>query len=79
MKLKRHTLGWLTEKFGLPPETIATFTSGGTEANLSAIVVGFTQAFPGLRRIRTASPFDADPYDLPHAKKLITATTRLRI
>jgi glutamate/tyrosine decarboxylase-like PLP-dependent enzyme len=46
-EIERHTLGWLTAKFGLPPETIATFTSGGTEANLSAIVVALTQAFPG--------------------------------
>ena len=59
-EIEKHTLGWLTEKFGLPPETIATFTSGGTEANLSAIVVALTQAFPdygeyGLRHL------DADP------------------
>ena len=55
-EIEKHTLGWLTEKFGLPPETIATFTSGGTEANLSAIVVALTQAFPdygeyGLRHL----------------------------
>jgi glutamate/tyrosine decarboxylase-like PLP-dependent enzyme len=46
-EIERHTLGWLTEKFGLPPETAASFTSGGTEANLSAVVVALTQAFPG--------------------------------
>jgi len=46
-EIERHTLAWLTEKFGLPAETLATFTSGGTEANLSAIVVGLTKAFPG--------------------------------
>jgi glutamate/tyrosine decarboxylase-like PLP-dependent enzyme len=55
-EIERHTLGWLTERFGLPPETIATFTSGGTEANLSAIVVALTKAFPsygehGLRNL----------------------------
>jgi aromatic-L-amino-acid/L-tryptophan decarboxylase len=59
-EIEKHTLGWLTEKFGLPPETLATFTSGGTEANLSAIVVALTQSFPaygehGLRSI-TAAP-----------------------
>jgi len=59
-EIEKHTLGWLSEKFGLPPESIATFTSGGTEANLSAIVVALTQAFPdygehGLRHL------DADP------------------
>src|SRR5271170_7936615 len=33
-EIERHTLGWLAEKFGLPRNHIATFTSGGTEANL---------------------------------------------
>lgn len=46
-EIERHTLAWLTQKFGLPPQTAATFTSGGTEANLSAVVVALTQAFPG--------------------------------
>jgi len=55
-EIERHTLGWLTSKFGLPAETIATFTSGGTEANLSAMVVALTRAFPdygehGLRHL----------------------------
>src|SRR5271156_4991430 len=38
-EIERHTLGWLTAKFGLPGESIATFTSGGTEAHLSAVTV----------------------------------------
>src|SRR5450755_2180731 len=33
-EIERHTLGWLAKKFGLPPDAIATFTSGGAEANL---------------------------------------------
>jgi glutamate/tyrosine decarboxylase-like PLP-dependent enzyme len=45
-EIERHTLGWLAEKFGLPRNGIATFTSGGTEANLSAVVVALTRAFP---------------------------------
>lgn len=45
-EIERHTLGWLAEKFGFPAENIATFTSGGTEANLSAVVVALTRAFP---------------------------------
>lgn len=45
-EIERHTLGWLTAKFGLPEDTIATFTSGGSEANLSAICVALTRAFP---------------------------------
>src|SRR3984885_9341628 len=55
-ELERHTLGWLAEKFGLPRNSIATFTSGGTEANVSAVVVALTRAFPdygehGLRHL----------------------------
>jgi glutamate/tyrosine decarboxylase-like PLP-dependent enzyme len=55
-EIERHTLGWLTEKFGLPEDSIATFTSGGMEANLSAVVVALTHAFPeygehGLRHL----------------------------
>jgi glutamate/tyrosine decarboxylase-like PLP-dependent enzyme len=46
-EIERHTLGWLAAKFGLPSESIATFTSGGMEANLSAVVVALTRAFPG--------------------------------
>ena len=59
-EVERHTLGWLSAKFGLPKRTIATFTSGGSEANLSAVVTALTRAFPaygehGLRHL-TATP-----------------------
>jgi glutamate/tyrosine decarboxylase-like PLP-dependent enzyme len=55
-EIERHTLGWLAGKFGLPEDSIATFTSGGMEANLSAVVVALTHAFPeygehGLRSL----------------------------
>lgn len=58
-EMERHTLAWLTSKFGLPPETIANFTSGGAEANLSATIVALTKTFPeygeyGLRGLRAA-------------------------
>ena len=61
-EIERHTLGWLAAKFGLPRETVATFTSGGMEANLSAVVVALTRAFPdygehGLRHLQ-AHAFD---------------------
>jgi glutamate/tyrosine decarboxylase-like PLP-dependent enzyme len=54
-EIERHTLGWLAGKFGLPPDTIATFTSGGTEANLSAVAVALSHAFPefGERGLRS--------------------------
>jgi glutamate/tyrosine decarboxylase-like PLP-dependent enzyme len=45
-EIERHTLAWLTRKFGLPEDSIATFTSGGMEANLSAVVVALTHSFP---------------------------------
>ncbi len=45
-EIERHTLTWLRKKFGLPEETIATFTTGGAEANLSAVIVALTHAFP---------------------------------
>ena len=45
-EIERHTLGWLAARFGLPEDSIATFTSGGSEANLSAVVVALTRAFP---------------------------------
>lgn len=59
-EMERHVLAWLTGKFGLPPDTIANFTSGGAEANFSAVVVALTRAFPdygdhGLRHL-PASP-----------------------
>jgi glutamate/tyrosine decarboxylase-like PLP-dependent enzyme len=55
-EIERHTLGWLSAKFGLPADSIATFTSGGMEANLSAIVAALTRTFPeygemGLRHL----------------------------
>jgi aromatic-L-amino-acid decarboxylase len=55
-EIERHTLAWLTRKFGFPSNAIASFTSGGAEANLSAVIVALTRAFPdygegGLRRL----------------------------
>jgi glutamate/tyrosine decarboxylase-like PLP-dependent enzyme len=46
-EIERHTLRWLAAKFGLPGEAIATFTAGGSEANLSAVAVALSHAFPG--------------------------------
>src|SRR3954468_2100456 len=58
-EIERHTLGWLAGKFGLPAATSATFTTGGAEANLSALIVALTRAFPeygegGLRSLSVA-------------------------
>src|SRR5438477_6943284 len=59
-EIERHTLAWLTAQFGLPASTSASFTTGGAEANLSAVIVALTRAFPeygegGLRSL-PASP-----------------------
>jgi len=59
-EIERHTLGWLTGKFGLPADAFANFTNGGAESNLSAVIVALTRAFPdygegGLRQL-AASP-----------------------
>jgi glutamate/tyrosine decarboxylase-like PLP-dependent enzyme len=55
-EMERHTLQWLAGKFGLPAESTAMFTSGGTEANLTAVIVALTRAFPsygehGMRKL----------------------------
>jgi aromatic-L-amino-acid decarboxylase len=59
-EIERHTLLWLAAKFGFPANAAASFTSGGAEANLSAVIVGLTRSFPrygeeGLRCL-TATP-----------------------
>jgi len=45
-EIERHTLDWLKAKFGMPDAAVANFTTGGAEANLSAVVVALTRAFP---------------------------------
>src|SRR5256886_5509065 len=42
----RPPRGGLRGKSGLPAGAIASFTSGGAEANLSAVIVALTRAFP---------------------------------
>jgi aromatic-L-amino-acid decarboxylase len=55
-EIERHTLAWLACKFGFPADASASFTSGGSEANLSAVIIALTKAFPeygegGLRHL----------------------------
>src|SRR5712691_7669368 len=56
-EIERHTLAWLAGKFGLPAATAASFTTGGAESNLSAVIVALTRAFPdyGERGLRSLS------------------------
>src|SRR2546426_8845856 len=46
-EIERHTLAWLAGKFGLPADVVATFTSGGAEAKLSAGLVPVAPGVPG--------------------------------
>lgn len=46
-EIERHTLRWVAAKLGLPQDSHATFTTGGSEANLSAVIAALTKAFPG--------------------------------
>ncbi len=55
-EIESHTLAWLAEQFGLPATTHASFTNGGAEANLSAVIAALTRAYPrygeeGLRSL----------------------------
>jgi glutamate/tyrosine decarboxylase-like PLP-dependent enzyme len=45
-EIERHTLAWLAGKFGLPAAAVASFTTGGAESNLSAVIVALTRACP---------------------------------
>jgi glutamate/tyrosine decarboxylase-like PLP-dependent enzyme len=48
--LERHVLNYLASKLGFQPENVAAhFTNGGQEANIEALIVSLTHAFPGLR------------------------------
>ena len=45
-EIEQHTLTWLRTKLGLPNGSVATFTTGGAESNLTAVVVALTRTFP---------------------------------
>ncbi len=48
-EIERHVLGWLTRAFGLDPASgFANFTSGGQEANQTAVTAALTSAFPSF-------------------------------
>jgi glutamate/tyrosine decarboxylase-like PLP-dependent enzyme len=55
-EIERHTLAWIANRFGFPSDASATFTNGGAEANLTAVIAALTHAFPaygedGLRAL----------------------------
>jgi aromatic-L-amino-acid decarboxylase len=48
-EIERHVLAWFMRVLGLDPTTgFATFTSGGQEANQTAVTVALTNAFPSF-------------------------------
>ena len=48
-EIERHVLGFFMRAFGLDPATgFANFTSGGQEANQTAVTTALTKAFPGF-------------------------------
>lgn len=50
-EIERHTLAVIAERFGFDVETSAAhFTSGGQEANHTAVIVALTHRFPELGR-----------------------------
>ncbi len=57
-EIERHTLRFLTRKLGCDPDSwFASFTSGGSEANQSAVIVAMTRDLPDFARLGlTASP-----------------------
>lgn len=46
-EIERHTLAWLSARFGFPDGAAANFTTGGAESNLTAVVAALTRMFPG--------------------------------
>ena len=48
-EIERHVLSWLMTAFGLDPTTgFSNFTSGGQEANQTAVTAALTHAFPAF-------------------------------
>src|SRR5207249_3310208 len=45
-EIERHTLRWIGSQFGFPADASACFTTGGAEANFSAVIVALTRALP---------------------------------
>ncbi|MFI6504041.1 pyridoxal phosphate-dependent decarboxylase family protein [Nonomuraea typhae] len=50
VEIERHVLGFLAARLGLPAGTQGSFTTGGAEANLTAVIVALTRRFPGYAR-----------------------------
>ncbi|UUN25087.1 pyridoxal-dependent decarboxylase [Streptomyces sp. FIT100] len=47
VEMERHVLRYLAARLGLPERSAGSFTIGGSEANLTAVVVALTRRHPG--------------------------------
>lgn len=60
-EIERHVLGWFMPAFGLDPASgFANFTSGGQEANQTAVTAALTSAFPEFAE-RGVRALDGEP------------------
>jgi len=51
--VEQHLIRWWASRFGLPGATEGTFTSGGAEANHTAMLTALTQQFPSYSKLGT--------------------------
>ena len=45
--MERHVIAWFLDCLGFPPDAIGNFTSGGSEANATALLVALVRMHPG--------------------------------
>jgi glutamate/tyrosine decarboxylase-like PLP-dependent enzyme len=82
-EIERHTLRWLASRFGIPLSAASSFTTGGAEANLTAVVAALTRAYPeygedGARALQAppAIYLSADAHDSFHKIAHVTGIGR---
>jgi aromatic-L-amino-acid decarboxylase len=56
VSIEERAIRWLADLYGLPPEANGTLTSGGTEANLTAIACARHRADPSVRADGVGGP-----------------------
>jgi glutamate/tyrosine decarboxylase-like PLP-dependent enzyme len=49
-EIERHTLAYLSRRLGCPADATAMFTTGGSEANLTGVLLALASTFPNFRR-----------------------------
>ena len=46
--MERHVIAWLLDRLGFPPQATGNFTSGGSEANATALLVALIRKYPSF-------------------------------